>query len=111
MLVRVHAASVNLVDWKVRRGPSDGPIPALVGQDFSGVVEVSRADGIAEGDEVFGYSPNGTYAEYATTPEGVIAPKPEGISHEQAAALPTAASTAWQALFDRASSRTGRRRW
>lgn len=106
-LVRVHAASVNPVDWKVRRGPSRRPLPARVGQDFSGVVEVSRADGIAEGDEVFGVSPNGAYAEYTTAPATVIAKKPESVGHEQAAALATSGGTAWQALFDRAGLERG----
>ena len=107
VLVRVHAASLNPVDWKVRRGPSRGPLPAVLGLDFSGVVEVSRADGLAAGEEVFGVSPNGAYAEYTTAPAATIARKPESVSHEQAAALPTSGCTAWQALFDRAELEEG----
>src|SRR5262249_11993946 len=107
VLVRVHAASVNPVDWKVRRGPSRGPLPAVIGQDFSGIVEASRAEGLAEGDEVFGVSSSGAYAEYATAPAATIAKKPDGVSHEQAAALPTAGCTAWEALFDRAELEDG----
>ncbi len=101
VLVRVHAASVNPVDWKTRRFGSRKPLPAVVGQDFSGIVEASRADGLVEGDEVFGGSPSGAYAEYTTAPAATIAKKPEALSHEQAASLPTAGSTAWQSLFDR----------
>jgi NADPH:quinone reductase-like Zn-dependent oxidoreductase len=50
---------------------------------------------------VFGFAPRGGYAELATAPAGAIAKKPPGLSHEQAAALPVAGLTAWQALFDR----------
>jgi NADPH:quinone reductase-like Zn-dependent oxidoreductase len=101
VLVRVHAASVNPADWKDRRGFRDGPLPRVLGHDMSGTVESSRADGFAEGDEVFGMSAGGAYAEYATASAAVIAKKPEGVSHEQAAAIPVAGVTAWQALFDR----------
>jgi NADPH:quinone reductase-like Zn-dependent oxidoreductase len=106
VLVMVHAASVNPVDWKVRSGRASG-FPLVIGQDFSGVVEVSRADGLAEGDEVFGVSRKGAYAEYTTAPAAAIAKKPEGVSHEQAAALPTAGCTAWGALFDTAELEDG----
>ena len=101
VLVRVEAASVNPVDWKVRRSRASA-FPAIAGQDFSGVVEASRSDGFEEGDEVFGVSGSGAYAEYATAPATAIAKKPEGLDHRSAAALPTAGCTAWQALFDRA---------
>ncbi|HEY2571566.1 MAG TPA: NADP-dependent oxidoreductase, partial [Solirubrobacteraceae bacterium] len=63
--------------------------------------EVSRSDDYAEGDEVFGISPSGGYAEFATAPAALIAKKPAGVTHEQAAAIPVAGMTAWQALFDR----------
>ena len=102
VLVRVHAASVNPVDWKFRRGLITRPLPAVLGADVSGTVEISRAEGFSEGDEVFGMSASGGYAEYSTASVGAIAHKPEGVSHEQAAALPVAGLTAWQALFDSA---------
>jgi NADPH:quinone reductase-like Zn-dependent oxidoreductase len=101
VLIRVHAASVNPMDWKYRRGFVDTPVPAVLGHDVSGTVETSRADGFAEGDQVFGGSASGGYAEYSTASAGVIAKKPAGVSHEQAAAIPVAGLTAWQALFDR----------
>jgi NADPH:quinone reductase-like Zn-dependent oxidoreductase len=100
VLIRVHAASVNPVDWKQRRGLSETAVPAVLGKDFSGTVEASRAEGFAAGDEVFGMSASGCYAEYTTASAAAIAKKPEGLSHEQAAALPVAGMTAWQALFD-----------
>src|SRR4051794_40532045 len=55
VLIRVHAASVNPADWKARRGLSQTLLPAVLGRDVSGTVELSRADGFAEGDDVFGY--------------------------------------------------------
>jgi NADPH:quinone reductase-like Zn-dependent oxidoreductase len=101
VLIRVHAASVNPVDWKYRRGIVPRPLPAVLGQDVSGTVEVSRAPGYAPGDDVFGVAASGGYAEYATASGGAIAKKPARVSHEQAAAIPVAGLTAWQALFDR----------
>ncbi len=98
VLIRVRAASVNPIDWKFRRGLVDKQLPALLGSDVSGVVEVSPAEGFAEGDDVFGFATSGAYAEFATA--AVIAKKPAGVSHEQAAAIPVAGLTAWQALFD-----------
>jgi NADPH:quinone reductase-like Zn-dependent oxidoreductase len=76
------------------------PLPALLGNDVSGVVEVSRAPGFAEGDEVFGVGASGGYAEYVTARANSIAIKPAEIGHEQAAAIPVSGLTAWQALFD-----------
>ena len=107
VLVRVHAASVNPVDWKQRRGMSETPLPAVLGKDFSGTVEQSRARGFAEGDEVFGGAASGSYAEFATARAGDIASKPAGITHQQAAALPVSGTTAWQALFDRGGLESG----
>lgn len=107
VLIRVHAASVNPIDWKRRRGLVSGPLPTVLGSDVSGTVEVSRAGGFAAGDQVFGISGSGGYAEYATASAAMIAKKPEGVSHEQAAAIPVAGLTAWQALFDRAGLEGG----
>jgi NADPH:quinone reductase-like Zn-dependent oxidoreductase len=101
VLIAVRAASINPIDWKYRRGLVPKDLPAVLGNDISGTVEQSRADGFAEGDDVFGFAPRGGYAELATAPAGAIAKKPPGLSHEQAAALPVAGLTAWQALFDR----------
>jgi NADPH:quinone reductase-like Zn-dependent oxidoreductase len=107
VLIRVFAASVNPVDWKYRRGFAPKPLPAVLGNDVSGVVEVSRAEGFAEGDEVFGLAASGGYAQFATSPAGILAQKPAGVSHEQAAGIPVAGLTAWQALFDRAGLERG----
>lgn len=107
VLIRVVAGSVNPVDWKNRRGSRGLPLPTILGIDVSGIVEASSADGFAAGDEVFGRATSGGYAEYAVAPAGSIALKPEGLDHEQAAALPVAGLTAWQALFDVGGLRRG----
>ena len=107
VLIRVRAASVNPVDWKYRRGLAERDLPAVLGNDVSGTVEVSRADGFDEGDEVFGVVSSGGYAEFATSSAEQIARKPAGVSHEQAAAIPVAGVTAWQALFDRGGLERG----
>jgi NADPH:quinone reductase-like Zn-dependent oxidoreductase len=111
VLVRVHAASVNPIDWKIRSGSSSGTVelPKILGNDISGTVEVSHADGLSVGEDVFGFAPSGGYAEYALSGPVVLARKPAAVTHEQAAALPVAALTAWQALFDRGGLQSGQR--
>ncbi|NJP75988.1 NADP-dependent oxidoreductase [Streptomyces sp. AA8] len=118
ILVRVRAAGVNPVDWKTRaRGfyyTGDTP-PFGLGFDVSGVVE-AVGDGVtlyAPGDEVYGMPrfphPAGAYAEYVAAPARHFAPKPRGLDHVQAAGLPLAALTAWQAVVDTARVTEGRR--
>ena len=114
LLVRIHAAGVNPVDWKIREGLlGEQPLPAIMGSDFSGVVEELGAD-VEEfrvGQEVFGSvaDQSGSYAEYAIAPITHVTEKPPGLDHIQAAALPTAGLTAWQALFDAAHIERGQR--
>jgi NADPH:quinone reductase-like Zn-dependent oxidoreductase len=107
VLIRVAAAAVNPADWKNVRGYMPKELPAVLGNDISGTVEASRADGFAEGDEVFGIAASGGFAEYAVTPARMIARKPPEVSHQQAAAIPVAGLTAWQAIFDRAGLERG----
>jgi NADPH:quinone reductase-like Zn-dependent oxidoreductase len=107
VLIRVRAASVNPMDWKYRRGLAQKELPAVLGIDISGTVEVSRAKAFPEGDDVFGMAASGGYAEFATASAAAIAKKPSGVSHEQAAALPVVGMTAWQALFDRGGLEAG----
>src|SRR5205085_8821179 len=76
VLIRVHAASVNPIDWKQRRGVSAKPLPAILGIDVSGTVEASRSAEFAEGDEVFGRATSGGYAELATAPAAQVVKKP-----------------------------------
>ncbi|AYF78972.1 NADP-dependent oxidoreductase [Nocardia yunnanensis] len=106
VLVRVAATSLNAADWKLRSGVVTklGPPPFTLGFDVSGVV-TGIGSGVSEfapGDEVFGnvVSRNGAYAEYVVTPRDFLAHKPAVLDHVHAAALPTAALTAWQALTE-----------
>ncbi|MFE2101649.1 MULTISPECIES: NADP-dependent oxidoreductase [unclassified Streptomyces] len=117
VLVRVHAAGVNPVDWKTRASGALiewGAVP-VVGWDVSGTVEaVGPGVGVFQvGDDVFGMPlfprQAGGYAEYVVAPARHLAPKPAGLSHVEAAALPLAALTAWQALVDAAHVRPGER--
>ncbi|MCX5206173.1 NADP-dependent oxidoreductase [Streptomyces sp. NBC_00237] len=116
VLVRVCAAGVNPTDWWHRAtGGLAGDVPIRLGWDVSGVVE-AIGPGVtlfAPGDEVFGMprqpAPAGTYAEYVVSPARHLAAKPPTLSHVEAAALPLAALTAWQALVDTAGLRPGQR--
>src|SRR3989440_4163791 len=107
VLIRVRATSVNPADWKQRRGFSESTLPTVLGRDVAGTVEVSRAPGFAEGDEVFANVPGGGYAELAIASADKTAKKPDELGHEQAAAIPVAGTTAWQALFDRGGLESG----
>lgn len=116
VLVRVHATSVNPVDWKVRQGFAKERLkytmPFIPGWDVSGVVEAvgSAAKRLKVGDEVYGrpdISRNGAYAEYIVVRESELALKPKSLDHVQAAVIPLAALTAWQALFDGAKLAIG----
>lgn len=114
MLVRVYAASVNPVDWKIRQsGARMGrSVPYTPGFDVSGVVE-SVGSGVTKfnaGDAVFAMLDlrrGGAYAQYAIVKESEAAMKPAKVSHVDAAAVPLAALTAWQALFDTAKLERG----
>jgi NADPH:quinone reductase-like Zn-dependent oxidoreductase len=100
LLIRAHAASVNPVDAKYRRGIVQTSLPKVLGIDVAGVVEASRSQEFAEGDQVFGYSASGAYAEYSVAAAAVVARKPADVSFAEAAAIPVAGLTAWQALLD-----------
>lgn len=121
VLVRVHAAAVNPADWKTRSsggwtgrhgGTEQG---VILGWDVSGVVErVGRGvTRFQPGDEVFGmplfpHFPGG-YSEYVTAPSRQFVPKPATLTHVQAAALPLASLTAYQALHDYAQVKPGQK--
>jgi NADPH:quinone reductase-like Zn-dependent oxidoreductase len=113
LLVRIHAAGVNPVDWKIREGHLRASLPSLMGSDFSGVVEElgPGVRGFKVGDAVFGEvaDASGSYAEYALAPVSQVAKKPAALDHVQAAALPVASLTAWQALFDAGKLQSGQR--
>jgi len=107
VLIRVVAASVNPVDWKIREGYLKQMIahslPLTLGWDVSGVVEAVGEDvsRFKVGDAVFSrpdLKRNGTYAEYVAIREDEIAHKPKTLSHVEAACLPLAGITAWESL-------------
>ncbi|GAA2278607.1 NADP-dependent oxidoreductase [Streptomyces hawaiiensis] len=116
VLVRVRAAGVNPTDWKHRAtGGFLGEPPFVLGWDVSGVVEAVGIGVVAfaPGDEVFGMLPypygHGSHAEYVIAPVRALAPKPAGVDHTQAGALPLVSLTAWQALTEHADLRPGQR--
>ncbi|MGI5471607.1 NADP-dependent oxidoreductase [Streptomyces sp. CA-132043] len=119
VLVRVHAAGVNPVDWKTRQGGGMAAVlgdpPFTVGWDVSGVVEEVGfgVHTLAVGDEVYGmpWFPRqaAAYAEYVTAPSRQFARKPALLDHEHAASVPLAALTAWQTLVDTAQVTAGQR--
>lgn len=114
VLVRVHYASINPVDWKLQEA-GRLPFPATPGGDFSGeVVALGPAvDGFTCGDLVAGIvdqaTRQGSYAEYLTVPVSEIVPKPAALSMAQAAAYPTVAVAAWRLLVEGAAVQPGER--
>ncbi|VFR49689.1 Bifunctional protein: zinc-containing alcohol dehydrogenase; quinone oxidoreductase (NADPH:quinone reductase); Similar to arginate lyase [plant metagenome] len=115
VLVRVHATSINPLDYQVRRGdyPDLVPLPAITGHDVSGVVEAvgPGVTAFAAGDEVW-YTPQifdgqGSYAEYHVATENIIGRKPASLSHLEAASLTLVGGTVWEALTVRAALRVG----
>ncbi|HEV7553495.1 MAG TPA: NADP-dependent oxidoreductase [Candidatus Angelobacter sp.] len=122
VLVQVHAASVNPVDWKLRQGLLDAVMPVVFpviwGRDLAGVVtDVGPSVTLFKpGDEVYGMKDGyvaktyrGTYAEYVVVPEKSLAPKPKNLSYEEASAVPASALTAWQAMVNQGKLKQGQR--
>jgi NADPH:quinone reductase-like Zn-dependent oxidoreductase len=112
LLVRVRAAGVNPVDWKVRSGSFGSALPFTPGFDVSGEVAAvgEGVEAFAVGDEVYAYlslQRGGGYAEYAIVKVEEAALKPKRLPHMQAAGVPLAALTAWQALVDKADLQPG----
>jgi len=114
VLVKVYASGVNPVDWKIRQGYRQHPLPFIPGWDVSGVVEEAgrNVTDFRTGDEVYGRpdtSRNGSYAEYITVKAIELGRKPTSIDHIRAAAIPLAGLTAWQALFEHAQLKKGQK--
>jgi NADPH:quinone reductase-like Zn-dependent oxidoreductase len=121
VLIRVHAAGVNPIDWKVREGHVKDfwshKLPLILGWDLSGAVEAvgpgpAPAGRFKKGDEVYSVSDisrDGAYAEYVVVRESELSLKPKSLHHVRAAAVPLAALTAWQSLFDTAQLQPGQR--
>jgi NADPH:quinone reductase-like Zn-dependent oxidoreductase len=109
VLLRVHAAGVNSIDWKIRAGYLQQmkplQLPFTLGGDFSGVVQAvgPNVSGYEVGDEVYGLASvfndgSGSFAEFCLARASAVALKPRGVSHVEACGLPTAGVSALQAL-------------
>ncbi len=118
VLIRIHAASVNPMDWKLRSGAMKDLIPLELptgaGQDVAGEI-AAVGDGVNEfkvGDAVYammGVTPAGAYAEYVVLDRTAVARKPDTLDFVSAAAVPMGALTAWQAIVDLGGVKAGSR--
>ncbi len=118
VLIKIYAAGVNPVDWKIREGYLKEMIPyefpLTLGWDVSGVIETvgSKVTTFQTGDAVYSrpdIARNGTYAEHIAVKSNEVALKPKSIDHNHAASIPLAGLTAWQALFEIAHLSQGQR--
>jgi NADPH:quinone reductase-like Zn-dependent oxidoreductase len=107
LLVEVHAAGVNPVDWKIRQGGMQVPLPITLGGDFAGKV-VETGPGVKSfktGDDVFGMAGlfqggSGSFAEYALADYHTVAPRPAAVDETEAGGLPLTGVMALQALTE-----------
>ncbi len=118
LLVKVWAAGVTPTElgWYPTSHAKTGEkrIDAVPGHEFSGVVEAvgKNVGGLEVGRQVFGMNDwfaDGAMADYCITPFASVAPKPQRLTHQEAASVPIGALTAWQGLFDRARLQAGER--
>ena len=117
VLVKVQASGVNPLDTKIRAGQAGHakqPLPAVLGLDMAGVVELvgSAVTAFRPGDPVFGMvggvgGLQGTLAEFVAADAALLAHKPELLTMQQAATLPLVTITAWEGLVDHANTRPG----
>jgi NADPH:quinone reductase-like Zn-dependent oxidoreductase len=117
VLIRVRAAGVNPVDYKIRSGHyppvTRNHLPKVLGREVSGVVVAcgGAVTNLKKGDEVYAMLDGepGGYAEYVSVRAELCAPKPVSLDYVEAAAVPLAAITAWQGLFDHGGLIAGQR--
>jgi len=115
LLLKVEAASLNPVDWKIRAGKfpvvRDDKLPYVLGRDFSATVVQSDDTALPPGTLVHGMLDiaHGSFAQYAVARPEELAPVPGALDRFAAAAVPLAALTAWQGLFDHGGLRAGQR--
>jgi NADPH:quinone reductase-like Zn-dependent oxidoreductase len=115
VLVKVHAAGVNPVDWKIRGGLGQRmglSLPICLGGEIAGTVDKlggGDISGFKEGDAVFGIIGSGGFADYAVVNAANLTRKPANLDFIQAAAVPLGALTAWQAMFDLGGLAAGQR--
>jgi NADPH:quinone reductase-like Zn-dependent oxidoreductase len=118
VLVRIHAAGVNLLDSKIRNGEFKRilpyHLPLILGHDVAGIVvgAGSRVRRFKRGDEVYARPADGrigAFAEFMAIKEEDVAIKPTALSMEEAASIPLVGLTAWQALIERANLKHGQK--
>ena len=114
VLVKVHAAGVNPVDWKIRGGLGQRlgmSLPIILGGEVAGTIEElgEGVNGFTVGDAVYGIITSGGFADYAVANAKDLAHKPAILDFIQTAAIPLGALTAWQAMFDLANLSSGQR--
>ncbi|PBQ32681.1 NADPH quinone reductase [Sphingobacteriaceae bacterium] len=115
VLVKLKATTVNPFDMKVRSGlmQKSSPVtfPFIPGSDLAGIVEAigSKVTRLKNGDEVFGTTFGGTYAEYAAVKESLVALKPKSISYNDAVALAVPINTANTLLFEKGNLQKNQR--
>ncbi len=109
--IRIIAAGVNPMDWKIRKGIiGKVPLPMVMGLDVAGIIEMGQGGTLFQpGDEVFAKVSigQGGYAEYTVVNSTQVAKKPKSIGFIESAAIPTAGLAAWQSLFDIAGLKKG----
>jgi NADPH:quinone reductase-like Zn-dependent oxidoreductase len=114
VLIRVHAAGVNPIDWKLRAGQLQQympvELPYIPGYDVAGTVEAvgPNVSEFTVGQAVFGRG-TGTYAEYAVAPVATLAVKPHGLSFDEAATIGVGGVTSWLGLFNAGGLESGQR--
>ena len=114
VLVKVHAAGVNPVDWKIRDGAGQRmgmTLPIRLGSEIAGTIEAVGEGGsdFKAGDAIFGIIKSGGFAEYALAKAADLALKPASLDFVHTAAVPLGALTAWQAMFEVAGLTGGQR--
>jgi len=118
LLIKVHATSVNPMDWKVREGQMQGmhlhKLPLILGWDCAGTIEKigTAVTDFKRGDEVYcrpATERDGAYAEFIAVRANEVALKPRTITFVEAAALPLSGITAWEALINKANILKGQR--
>jgi NADPH:quinone reductase-like Zn-dependent oxidoreductase len=118
VVIRVYAASINPVDWKIRSGDmkimTGSKFPRGMGTDFSGTVESvgSKVSRFNPGDHVLGTTPmktSGAFAPMLVTSQNLLVRKPDSLSYIEAASLPVAGVTAWLALVKKAQLQRGQK--
>jgi len=113
ILIKVKAAGVNPVDWKVTLNGIFNP-PHILGSDIAGIIEATGSDvkNYKTGDEIIGsleWAKQSAFAEFVATKEKFITHKPKNLSWTESGAVPLAALTAWQGLFDHGNLQSGQK--